>query len=211
VATQAFEIGDPSLREEVGLGLDVSLRKNEGRLTGELTFFRQDFDRFIFQAFTGEEAEGFPVVLYSQEDAEFTGIELKARIEVLARGPHHLHLRLVGDMVNAELDSGVNLPRIPPLRLGGGIHYHSELWNASAEVRWVDEQTDVGENETATDGYTLVNASLGYRLLFRNQIVDLLLRGRNLTDQEARTHTSFLKNVAPLPGRDISLAVKLQF
>jgi iron complex outermembrane receptor protein len=57
----------------------------------------------------------------------------------------------------------------------------------------------------------LVDASLGYRFLFRNQILDLLLRGRNLTDEEARSHTSFLKNVAPLPGRDVSLAMKLLF
>jgi len=161
--------------------------------------------------FGGEEEEGFPVVLYSQEDAEFSGAEVKARLELFERENHHLHLRLVGDVVKAELDSGGDLPRIPPLRLGAGLHYHSERWNASGEVRWVDRQSDVATNETPTDGYTFVNASLGYRFIFRQQIIDLLLRGRNLTDQEARSHTSFLKNIAPLPGRDIGLSVKFLF
>ena len=211
VATQAFEIGDPDLVEEVGLGLDLSFRVATERVSGELTLFRQDFDDFIFQAFTGEEEDGFPVVLYSQDDAELTGAELKARIELYERDGHHVHLQLVGDVVNAELDAGGNLPRIPPLRLGGGLHYHSEAWSASAEVRWVDDQTDIAEGESPTDGYTLVNASIGYRLLFKNQILDFLLRGRNLTDEEARSHTSFLKNVAPLPGRDVSLALKFLF
>ena len=211
VATQAFEIGDPNLEEEVGLGLDLSFRVATERVSGELTLFRQDFDDFIFQAFTGEEEDGFPVVLYSQDDAELTGAELKARIELYDSDGHHLHLQLVGDVVNAELDTGGNLPRIPPLRLGGGVHYHSETWSASAEVRWVDDQTDVAVNESPTDGYTMVNASLGYRWLFKNQILDVLLRGRNLTDEEARSHTSFLKNVAPLPGRDVSLALKFLF
>ena len=201
----------PVLEEEIGLGLDVSLRLQTGRFSGELTFFRQEFDDFIFQAFTGEEEDGFPVVLYSQEDAEFSGVELKGRIELYERENHHLHLSLVGDLVEAELDAGGNLPRIPPMRFGGGLHYHSESWNASAEVRWVDDQTDVAVNESPTDSYTMVNASLGYRLLLRNQIIDVLVRGRNLTDEEARSHTSFLKNVAPLPGRNVTLSLRFQF
>ncbi|MEM9558411.1 MAG: TonB-dependent receptor [Acidobacteriota bacterium] len=211
VATQAFEVGDPSLEEEVGLGFDLSLRTETELVSGELTFFRQDFSDYIFQAFTGEEEEGFPVVLYSQQDAVFEGVELKGRVELLEREDHHMHLSLMGDWVEAELDRGGNLPRIPPFRLGGGLHYHSERWNAAAEVRWIDDQTDVAENESPTDGYTMVHASLGYRFLFGNQILDLLLRGRNLTDEDARSHTSFLKNVAPLPGRNITLSAKLRF
>ncbi len=211
VAAQAFEIGDPNLKDEVSRGLDVAFRLELEGFSGELTLFRQDFDNFFFQAFTGREEEGFPVVLYSQDDATFSGAEFKARVELVEKENHHLHLSLMGDVVNADLDAGGNLPRIPPLRLGGGLHYHSEKWNASTEVRWVDKQTDVAVNESPTDGYTLVNASLGYRILFRSQIIDLLLRGRNLTDTEARSHTSFLKNVAPLPGRNITLAVKFLF
>ena len=52
-------------------------------------------------------------------------------------------------------------------------------------------------------------ADLGAR--FGAQIVDILLRGRNLTDEEARSHTSFLKNVAPLPGRNVTLSLRFQF
>ncbi|MEM7049492.1 MAG: TonB-dependent receptor [Acidobacteriota bacterium] len=211
VATRTFEIGDPTLEEEVGLGVDVSLRADGDVVSGELTLFRQDFSDFIFQGFTGDFDEGFPVVVYSQEDAVFEGAELKGRIELFEQDDHHVHLSLMGDMVDAELDAGGNLPRIPPMRLGGGVHYHSERWNAAAEVRWVDDQTDVAVNETGTDGYTMVHASLGYRVLFGNQILDLLLRGRNLTDEEARSHTSFLKNFAPLPGRNITLSAKFRF
>ena len=125
--------------------------------------------------------------------------------------PVHLHLELVGDVVEAEFDNGTYLPRIPPLRLGGGFHYHSERWSGMAEVRWVDGQTRVAVNETPTEGYTFVNASISYRLLFEKQILDLLLRGRNLTDEEARSHTSFLKDFAPLPGRDVRLSLRLWF
>ncbi len=212
VATQTFELGDPNLQEETGLGLDLSLRYEGEHSSGELTLFRQDFDDFIYQAFTGGDEDGFPVVLYSQTDAEFTGAEFKARLELYETHGHHLHLQLSGDYVEAKLArNGGYLPRIPPMSLAAGVHYHSERWNGSAEVRWVDQQDKVAVSESPTDGYTLFNASLGYRFLFSDQIVDLMLRGRNLSDEEARPHTSFLKNLAPLPGRDVSLSIKLLF
>ncbi|HUP23194.1 MAG TPA: TonB-dependent receptor, partial [Thermoanaerobaculia bacterium] len=211
VATQSFEIGDPTLGEESALGLDVSLRRTKGKLTGELTLFRNDFEDYIYPAFTGEEEDGFPVVLYTQEDADFVGAELKARVELLERNGHHLHLRMFGDTVEAELASGGNLPRIPSARLGAGFDYHGKRLNAMVEVRHVFDQDDVAVNETPTDGYTMVNASVGYRFVFGSQLLDVLLRGRNLTDEEARSHTSYLKEVAPLPGRDVSLSMRLWF
>ncbi len=211
VASATFEVGDPDLTEETGTGIDVSVRRRAGRLQGELTLYPQDFDDFIFPAFTGEEEDGFPVVVYRQQAAELLGAELEARIELYERNEHHFHLRLIGDVVSGELAAGGNLPRIPPLRLGGGLHYHGQRWSAAAEVSWLDRQNDVAVNETATGGYTLVGASVGYRILLEHQVIDLLLRGRNLLDEEARSHTSFLKNVAPLPGRELSLAVALRF
>ena len=38
-----------------------------------------------------------------------------------------------------------------------------------------------------------------------------IAEGRNLTDRDARVHTSFLKDVAPLPGRALSTGVRLTF
>jgi len=211
VATQAFEIGDPALDEETSLGLDLSLRRTEGRLTGELTIYRQDFDGYIFQAFTGEREEGFPVVVYTQRDADFTGAELEARLELWERENGHVHLRLMGDLVDADLSDGGNLPRIPAARVGAGVHFHGGPIDGMLEVRRTFDQDDVAVNETPTDGYTLVNASFGYRFDFGSRILDLLVRGRNLTDEEARSHTSFLKQIAPLPGRDLSVGLRLWF
>ena len=211
VATLTYEIGSPNLDREVGNGLDLSLRKNEGRLQGELTLFRQDFQDFIYQAFTGAQVADIAVVRYSQTDAMLTGAEFRARIEVAEWEDNHLHLELLGDTVDAELDQGGNLPRIPPMSLGAGLHYHGHDWRAAVEWRFVDDQHDVAELETPTDGYTMLNAHVGRRFVLKNQILELLLRGRNLTDEEARVHTSFLKTFAPLPGRDITLSARFWF
>ena len=211
VATLTHEIGDPNLDAEVGNGLDLSLRKNEGRLQGELTLFRQDFQDFIYQAFTGAQVADIAVIVYSQGDAMMTGAEFRARIEVLEWEDNHLHLELLGDTVDAELNQGANLPRIPPMSLGAGLHYHGHDWRAAVEWRFVDDQHDVAELEAPTDGYTMLNAHVGRRFILKNQILHLLLRGRNLTNEEARVHTSFLKTFAPLPGRDITLSARFWF
>ncbi|MEM8993428.1 MAG: TonB-dependent receptor [Acidobacteriota bacterium] len=211
-ATQAFEIGDPNLDEETSLGIDLSLRKTEGRLTGEISLFQNEYDDFIFRTFTGEEEDGLPVLLYRQRDAEFQGAELKARLGLWEDGLNHLDLSVTGDVVRAEFDDGSgDLPRIPPSRLGVGLHYHARTWHAYVEYWDVAEQDRVSENETPTDGYGMLNAGISYRWIAGDQIYDVVLRGRNLGDEEARNHVSFLKNQAPLPGRDVSLAVRWTF
>ena len=213
LATQAFEIGDPDLGEETSVGLDVSLRRGEGRLSGELSFFVNRFNDFIYQAFTGDSEDGLPVLQFDQDDAEFVGAELDGRVELWQGGEgQHLHLRVTGDWVRAELaDTGEPLPRIPPIRLGTGFHYHGPRWQGMAEVRWIDRQDRLAENETPTDSYTMVNASVGYRFFTEHQVYDLLLRGTNLTDREARNHVSFLKDRVPLPGRDVTLSLRTLF
>lgn len=211
LATSDFEIGDPGLEEEVSLGLDVALRKTEGRLTGELSVFRNDFRDFIFKRFTGEEREGLPVVVYSQEDAEFWGAELQARLGLWQRGDRHVDLKLTADAVRAELDEGGYLPRIPPGRVGLGVHYHRPSWHLYGEVWDVASQDRTAVNETPTDGHTLVHAGVSWRYLGEERIYDVILRGRNLTDEEARNHVSFLKDQVLLPGRDVSLALRLTF
>jgi iron complex outermembrane receptor protein len=65
--------------------------------------------------------------------------------------------------------------------------------------------------ETTTAGYTLIGATVGYRFFLGDTVHDLLLSGTNLGDEEARVHASFLKDLAPLPGRDVRLTYRLAF
>jgi iron complex outermembrane receptor protein len=91
------------------------------------------------------------------------------------------------------------------------LHYRGEKLQGLIEGERVARQTRVAAFETETAGYTLLNASLGYRLFLGGRVLDLLLRGDNLTDELAYNHVSFLKTVAPLTGRDFTLGVKLAF
>jgi iron complex outermembrane receptor protein len=211
-ATRTIEIGDPTLDMETSLGFDLSLRRSGGPLHGDLTLFLNRFDDFIFQMFTGEEIDGLTVLQYVHSDAEFLGGELDIEYDLWHNANRHLDLKLMADYVRAELrDSGEPLPLIPPFRIGGGLHFGSVKWHAEGEVRWIDAQDRVAANELPTPSYTMVNASAGYRFFLGNQVFDLLIRGRNLTDELAFNASSVSKFERPMPGRDISLSLRLLF
>ncbi len=210
-ATRAFEVGNLNLEEEISTGFDFSIRKTTGRLTTEISYFRNDFDDFIYQSLTGEQEDGLDVLVFTQADAEFEGLELKARLGLWERAERHLDLSLTGDRVEAELTDGTPLPRIAPQRLSLGLHYHQPKWHAYVEAWEVDDQDRLAPLETPTEGYTMVNAGVSYRFLRGLNIYDVVLRGRNLTDETARNHVSFLKDTVPLPGRDVSLSLRWTF
>jgi iron complex outermembrane receptor protein len=77
-----------------------------------------------------------------------------------------------------------------------------------AEVEWANKQTRITDFETQTSGYTLVNASVGIHPIADNQKISLILSGNNLLDVTARRHSSFLKDYAPLAGRDIRVTAR---
>jgi iron complex outermembrane receptor protein len=100
------------------------------------------------------------------------------------------------------------VPRIPPLRLLGGIEAQGALAQGRLEVEHVTKQDRVAVNETETGAYTLVNASLTLKPWGRDNPTSLLLSANNLFDVVARRHASYLKDYAPLAGRDLRVTAR---
>jgi iron complex outermembrane receptor protein len=213
LATFQFVVGDPDLDEETSDGIDLSFRKRSGRVAAEIELFANRYDGFIFLSPTGDfDDEGLPVFQYEQADASFQGGEAHVDIELFHREPHHVQLELGADLVRGELsEADEPLPRIPPVRASLGIRYQGARFWGLVEGRWTDEQDRVAPFETTTDGYTMLNAVLGYRLVAGRSVHDIVLRGKNLTDELARNHVSPLKDEVPLPGRDAMLSYRLTF
>lgn len=212
LATRTFEIGDPSLDAETSLGFDLGGHLDLGRVHVEAALFLNRVDDFVYEAFTDEVEDGLPVVRFRQDDAELVGGEIEAHVELVHGEDRHLELDLSTDWVRAELvEGGEPLPRIPPVRYGVGLSWRQGAWSARAGARRFQRQDRVAALETETGGYTLVEASLGRRFFLGATVHDLMLSATNLTDEEARVHTSFLKDEAPLPGRDLRLTWRLAF
>ena len=140
--------------------------------------------------------------------AEFKGFEAQGRFRIMEKGGD-LDLKLKADYVEAkDTGSGRPLPRISPLRLGAGLEYRLNQWGAGLDVEHSAQQNRVSANELPTDAFTLVNANLIYRFKSVGVNWDAFLRANNLLNQEARNHVSFVKDVAPMPGRGVLVGLR---
>jgi len=212
LATLSYERGDPDLREETSVGFDVTVRKRTGRVTGEFSAFRNAFRDYIYEEATGDVEDGLPVFRFTQGDATFHGFETVVVFRLFHAERHDLDLELSADRVRASLDDGGEpLPRIPADRVGAAVRYRGDRWHGSAGVSRTRAQDRVAATESRTDGYTLVDAAVGYRFATSGIVHDVLLRGTNLTDEVARPHTSRLKEFVPLAGRDLALLYRVIF
>ncbi len=208
LATRTFEVGDPTLGKEVASGVEFTVKRTGGPVTGALNVFYTDYADFIFEAFTGAEEDGLPVVVYTATDAEFYGAELELAVETYRSGDFVVTGEFGADFVRAE-DTGTGdpLPRMPPVTLRAGVTVEDLSWSAGFELVVASDQDRTAPFELPTDGYEVVNAHVDWHP-FADRSVSVLLQGRNLTDEEVRLHTSFLKDRLPQPGRDIRLLLR---
>jgi len=212
VATRLIEVGNPDLENEIAYSADAALIVTEGPVTGQVAAYASSFDGFIYLAQTDSVVGEYQVAIYEQVDAVFYGIEASLAVSVIHEPGNHLALTGFGDYVRAEdTDADAPLPRIPPLRWGVGARWEVGPFRFVAGVKRTEEQDRVAEFETSTPGYTMLDASAGYVFFTGRVGHEITLTGSNLTDEEARNHVSFLKDLAPLPGRDLRLTWRVMF
>lgn len=211
IAAQRFEVGDPNLDKESAITADLSLRHTGERLEWLVSAFYNDYSDFIFANPTGAIQDDLPVVNYVQDDASFHGFEAELTIPLFKDDASHLDLRLASDYVRGELKNGGDLPQIPPLRFGAGLHYDRDRWHAGMQAFYYDQQDKIAANELPTDSFTMLDADVSYRMLLGAGDLFVFLRGTNLLDEEARQHASPLKDIAPLPGRSLHVGLRGEF
>ncbi len=231
LATAAYERGDAGLDPEQSLGLDLTFRKSSGFLTGSISAFYNRFDDFIGLFPTGDdfllgedgEVEALPVFAYEAVDADFMGGEVEATFHLLApaeavgkqavdASQARLDLEWKADYVHTRLrGEGGSLPRIPPFRTSAALILGYEKWTARLEGQYSAPQPRTAEAELATDSFFLLNAGLSHRVMEGQVTMDVFVRGTNLLDSEARLHTSYLKDIAPMEGRAVLAGVQVNF
>ncbi|WP_171012114.1 TonB-dependent receptor domain-containing protein [Acidovorax sp. NB1] len=207
MATSTYERGDASLRSETSQNFDLSLKKTAGDTTFGVSVFRNRINNYIYGR-TLDALDGLQLLQYSQADATFTGIEGQVR----QRLNRNLGITLFGDTVRARIDGAGNLPRIPATRAGLRLDGNWNAWEGQVEWVQVARQNRIAAFETATPGYGMLNVGLAYNGQFSGGTPwQVYLKGTNLTDRLAYAHTSFIKNAAPLMGRNLTVGVKVAF
>lgn len=212
VATGTFEVGDSGLIKEKATALEVTYKETfkDNELTASV--YAQDFNDYIALMPTGGSSGGVPVFAYDQVDALFYGFDISSRRQVAKLSKGALFFITRGDFVNArDEDTGDYLPRISPPRITLGLDYVSDKWSADLESQYAFRQTRTAPEEKTTDDYILTNLGYTYHLVGNLSALDLFVRVRNIFNVEARSHVSPLKEIAPLPGRNIIAGAQFQF
>ncbi|MEH6698761.1 MAG: TonB-dependent receptor [Brevundimonas sp.] len=209
IATRAFEVGNADLDSEKVTSIEATVHWEQGPWTADMHLFRADYDGFIDLRPTGAEADELPVFAYVQTDAEFHGMEARLDYQAWQSGEDGLTLGLGYDYVRGETDLGAPA-RIPPWSLNGKAELDLGPWTTRLTVRRVGEQDRVTDFELPTDAYTTADLYLGWSP-DREQGLTLYVEGRNLGDAEVREHTSFLKDLTPLPGRNLRAGMAWRF
>ncbi len=212
IATQAFELGNPNFKTEKSWGVELYARGRTGPVSFQVSGYATWFDDYIYENATGEEQDELPVFQYFQAGARYYGVEGELTADLIRSGGFELDGNVVADYVNAELtgDRGP-VPRIPPLRMLGGLSARAGDFGGRVEVEHVWEQDRIAAFETPTDDFTLVNASVSFKPFGRESETTLIVSANNIFDVDARRHASFTKDFVPLAGRDIRVAARVSF
>jgi iron complex outermembrane receptor protein len=208
--TQSFEVGDPDIGLERSWGLEATLHGAGEGYSLNASLFHSWFNGYIYETPTGAIRDDLPVFQYFQANARYYGAELEASVKLGRVGAFDLNLDGVADYVRATIRGSGPAPRIPPLRLLGGLEAQSDRINGRVEVEWVADQNRIAAFETPTDGYTMVNASVSDRP-FHDNSSSIVLSANNIFDTVGRRHASFLKDYAPLGGRDLRISARFTF
>jgi iron complex outermembrane receptor protein len=234
----ALEVGNPNLESERAFGLDLSLRWRGSRASGEVTYFRNAIDDFIFRNLIdidefetredefidrfggrepagheehgagGDEGEELAIVEFIGRDAVLQGVEAHADFSVTSR----VFLEVGADYVRGSLkESDDALPRIPPFRVRGGARYQYNALQAGGEVVAAAKQDRIFGAEAATDGYTLLKLFTSYSFQTGAATSTITVRLDNATNELYRNHLSLIKDLVPEMGRNFKVLYNVRF
>ena len=217
-----FEAVGSKPKMEKSNNIDLTFRKYEGDVGIILNLFYNEVDNYYAQFDTELFAEAghgdddddghdhageLPVYVFQSEDVTLTGFEAQTIWQINS----NFKTTVFADYVRAKLDDGGDLPRIPPMRFGASVDYVQGRLSSNLSWTRYSDQNNNAEFETDTDGYDWVNAHINYRVPFNSTEVTLFVKAENITDEEARVHSSFLKDQAPRPGRNIQVGIRGSF
>jgi iron complex outermembrane receptor protein len=226
-ATATFDIGNPNLAIESANSIEAGIRRATGPFRFELTGYYTRFNGFIFRRLTGNTCSGDACILgpgeelkqavYSQRDATFRGVEFQSQYEVAPLWTGVWGIENQFDVVRATFTDGTNVPRIPPVRVGGGLFYRDSNWLARVNLLHAFPQKDIAIiGETPTPGYNLLKAEISYTTkLQRNDFgvreITVGVLGDNLLNDDIRNSVSYNKDEVLLPGIGVRAFTTMKF
>ncbi len=222
LASYSFEVGNPDLDPERGLGKEIYFRYRKSNASAELTFFHNGFSNYNYATNTGENRPeflgGYPIYQFTGTEAVLSGVEFSSQIRVfnnwaLSATVSYTHgkRKLFDSEQSGTGDSWKPLPMIPPLKGDAELSYTKNALKLGIKTKMAAQQNRIGEFETSTDRYAVLNLFSQYRFEKWDLLHTLSFNANNILNTTYRDHLSRIKEIYPEPGRNISLLYRVYF
>jgi len=220
-ATATFDKGNVNLRTEAATSIEAGLRRATGPFRFEATAYYTHFNGFIYRRLTGNTCDDATNIcgpgagdlneaIYSQANATFRGGEFQSQYDLVRLGQGMFGIEDQFDVVRATFSDGTNVPRIPPVRVGGGVFWRDPAWLVRVNLLHAFAQNDIATvAETPTPGYDDLRAEISYRWKPAhpafNELSEITigLAGTNLLNANIRNAVSYSKDEVLMPGASV--------
>ena len=211
LVTGRYEEGNTELEIERSRNIDFTLAYQQNAFFGSMTIFRNNIDNFIYLSDTNKKEKKMPLAEYMQKDAQLSGVELQFG----AAFPFYdgdLELSIARDSVSGEFSDGTYIPRMMPARNIFSVNYKRNTLEFDMSLKDVEKQDEFSSKETVTKGYQMLDMRLTQKLVTDSgRVVQASIFGKNMLDEVARNHTSWVKNEVPLPGKNVGINFRVTF
>ena len=220
--TPFYEIGDPNLKPETSLQLDLTAGYNSGDLSMELTVFNNNIDNYIFPvklaSITGGDSISTdvmakmsgPTYKYISGNAVISGAEMTFNIHPQSVQWFHVDnsLSILSAIQKNQPDSTKYLPYTPPFKFVSGIEFNvkslGEIFKYAyfrIDVEHFFEQNKIYYkfgNETVTPAYTLLNIGIGSDIISGSKkLCSVYIYASNILNEAYQSNMSRLKYSDP--------------
>ena len=211
LAAARNEFGSVNLESERSNNLDFSVSyENDGYFVNA-SVYANAVDNYIYIKNRGTVTSGRPNVDYKQADADFNGYEVEVGRSFTTNNGDFV-ISYGRDEVVGTFSSGGNVPRITPIKNVYRFALEQEDVTYDIKVMDIQKEDDIGFGESLTDGYTMVDFDIRRTIAIGNdEELILSVFGKNLLDEKARNHTSYVKNEVPLAGRNFGIKLNFNF
>ena len=174
----------------------------------ELSPFVNYINRYMYGFLRGDTIQNFPVRKFAATNARLEGFEAAVTVEPA----QHFALRASSDYVNAQdTQRRVPLPFTPPLRGLLRGTYQDNTYMGLVEWRAAASQHRLGDGDTPTSGYAIVNLGAGIRLVHGGLVDNISIHCDNLFNRVYRDNLSVIKDFLPQPGRAFRINYELLY
>ena len=154
------------------------------------------------------EGEELAIVEFLGADTLLQGIEFHTDLQL----PGGFGAEVGFDYVRGSLEgSGDPLPRMPPLRFRGGLHYQRSAFRTGGEVIGAARQARVYGAEEPTEGYAIGKLFASHAFEAGGAVNTLTFRVDNVTNTLYRNHLSLIRHVVPEIGRNFKFLYSVAF